>query len=199
MIRNVVFDLGNVLLSFQPLDYLYGKLPDRQKAEQIYEEVFKSREWPMLDRGVITEEEALNQICKRSAVGDLLRDVMDNWYQMLTQIDATVDILRELKRREYQIYYLSNFHQLAFDDVSRRYDFFRIFDGGILSFKEKLLKPEKEIFDRLIGMYGIKAQESLFIDDTEENVLGATLSGFPTIRFTTPFALREALRNMGVL
>jgi len=200
MIRNIIFDLGNVLLNFKPLDYVYEKIPKKQRARQIYEEIFKSTEWLMLDRGLITEDEALDRICHRNkGKGRIIRDLMDDWYQMLTPIEGAVDVLNELKLKGYRTYFLSNFHLLAFENVSRRYGFFENFDGGIVSYKEKLMKPEKDIYDRLTATYGINPHESIFIDDTRENIEGATKSGFETILFTTSLELREKLVGYNVL
>lgn len=196
MIKNIIFDLGNVLLNFKPLEYLYTKIPDRQRACQIYEEIFKSTEWLMLDRGLITEDEAIDRICDRNTdKSQLIKAVLDNWYQMLTPIEDVVGVLKELKETGYKVYFLSNFHLLAFEDVSKRYDFFSVFDGGVVSYKEKLMKPEKEIYDKLIKTYGINPHESIFIDDTRENIEGAMKLGFQTIFFTASLDLREKLNG----
>ncbi|MDA8220782.1 MAG: hypothetical protein M0Z35_03485 [Desulfitobacterium hafniense] len=95
MIKNIIFDLGNVLLNFNPIEYVYKKVPEKQSAHQIYEEIFKSTEWLMLDRGLITEDEAIDRICDRNTEkSQLIRDAMDNWYQMLTPIEGVVDCYR---------------------------------------------------------------------------------------------------------
>lgn len=200
MIKNIIFDLGNVLLNFKPLDYLYKKIPEKQRAHQIYEEIFQSTEWLMLDRGLITEEEALDRICERNVdKSRIIRDLMDDWYEMLTPIEGVVDIINELRHKGYKTYFLSNFHLLAFENVSKRYSFFENFDGGIVSYKEKLMKPEKDIYDKLTATYEIHPHESIFIDDTRENIEGATKSGFETILFTTALELREKLAGYNVL
>lgn len=199
MIKNVIFDLGNVLIDFKPLEYLYERIPEKQRADRIYEEIFKSEEWPMLDRGLITEAEAMDRICGRDSDNcDIIREVMDDWYQMLTPIKGTVDILKGLKLMGYKLYFLSNYHLLAFEYVSGKYEFFMSFDGGIVSYREKLLKPEREIYDKLITTYGVKPEESVFIDDTEENIKGAQAAGFKTVLFTTAHELREKLAGYGV-
>lgn len=194
MIKNIIFDIGNVLLNFKPLEYLYNRIPERQWAHHIYEEIFKSNEWLMLDMGLITEDEAINRICDRNTDNEqLIRDVMVDWYQMLTPIEAVVDILKELKLLGYKIYFLSNFHLLAFEDVTKRYNFFEMFDGGVVSYNEKLIKPDIHIYDKLVRTYGISPHESIFIDDTKENIEGAEDLGFKTILFTTSTDLREKL------
>lgn len=95
MIKNIIFDLGRVLLNFEPLEYTYKKIPDKQRAYKIYQEIFKSNEWIMLDRGVITEEEAINRICDRDPENEqLIREVMNNWYEILTPMEDVVEILK---------------------------------------------------------------------------------------------------------
>ncbi|WP_425807549.1 HAD family hydrolase [Desulfitobacterium sp. Sab5] len=200
MIKNIIFDLGNVLLNFKPLEYINRKIPEQSSGTQIYEEIFKSLEWLMLDRGLITEDDALDRICDRNReMNQQIREVMDNWYQMLTPIESVVEVLIELKQIGYKVYFLSNFHLLAFEDVTKRYDFFSVFDGGIVSFKEKLMKPEKDIYDKLIKTYEINPHESIFIDDTKENIEGAIKLGFKTIHFTTPLELRKQLSKLCIL
>ena len=200
MMKNIIFDLGNVLLNFKPVVYLHEQISDEEKVQQIYEEIFTSKEWLMLDRGVITEEEAVNEICNRSTENsELIKLVMYNWYQLLTPIEDTVEILKELKHKGYRLYVLSNFHLLAYEDVTKRYDFFKYFDGGIISYKEKLMKPEKDIYDKLIQRYKINPQESIFIDDTTENIESATKLGFEALLFTNSTDLRKKLIEYNVL
>ena len=200
MIKNIIFDLGNVLLNFKPMVYVNSKIPDKEKSKQIYKEIFESYEWAMLDRGVITEEEAINIFCNRNMEDSKsIRLVMDNWYQLLTPIEGTIEILRVLNSAGYKNYVLSNYQLLAFQNVTKRFDFFSCFDGGIISYKEKLLKPEKDIYDKLIKKYNIDPKESIFIDDTKENVESAKLLGFKTILFTDSIDLREKLAEYNVL
>lgn len=199
MIKNIVFDLGNVLLNFKPVVYLHTKISDKIKVQEVYEEIFTSKEWLMLDRGIITEEEAVNEICNRSTENsELIKLVMHNWYQLLTPIEDTVEILKELKHKGYRLYFLSNFHLLAYEDVTKRYEFFKLFDGGILSYKEKLIKPGNDIYNRLTKEYKINPQESIFIDDTLENIESAIKLRFKAILFINSNDLREKLKEYNV-
>jgi len=200
MMKNIIFDLGNVLLKFNPIEYLHTKIQSKEEVQQIHEIIFNSEEWLLLDRGVITEEEAVNKICSRSAENsEIIKTIMHNWYQILTPIEDTVEVLKELKHKGHRIYFLSNFHLLAYEDVIKRYDFFQYFDGGILSCKEKLMKPEKEIYDKLIEKYKIKPEESIFIDDTMVNVESAIKLGFEAILFTNSKDLKKELNQYKML
>jgi len=148
----------------------------------------------MLDRGIITEEEAINRLCDRNPHNsELIKLSMDNWYEILTPIEETVEILKEVKAKGYRTFVLSNFHLLAYEDVIKRCGFFKFFDGGIISYKENLLKPESEIYEKLILKYDIDPSETIFIDDTKVNVEGAKKLGIETILFTNPEELREKL------
>lgn len=200
MIKNIVFDLGNVLLNFKPVIYLHTQISDKTKVQEIYEEIFTSKEWLMLDRGMITEEDAINEICNRSTENtELIKLAMNNWYQLLTPIEGTVEILKKLKHKGYRLYVLSNFHLLAYEDVTKRYEFFKHFDGGIISYKEKLIKPDKDIYDKLIKKYKINPKESIFIDDTIENIESARMLSFKTILYINSKDLRKKLIEYDVL
>lgn len=200
MIKNVVFDLGNVLINFKPMEYVNSKIHDKEKAKKIYEEIFTGAEWPMLDRGVITEEEAINMICSRNLEdSEFIRQVMDNWYQLLTPIEGTVEILKEISNKGYKTYVLSNYQLLAYENVTERYDFFNYFDGGVISYMENLLKPDKCIYNKLTEKFKIDPKESIFIDDTAENIESAKLLGFEGIHFVNPTELRKRLVELNVL
>lgn len=200
MIKNIIFDLGNVLINFKPLDYVRIKIVDCQKADEVYQSIFRSPEWLMLDRGIVTEKEAIYTICERNPdLSKLIRLVMTDWYQMLTPIDDVIDLVKELKNNGYKIYFLSNYQLLAYEHILNKYDIFDHFDGGIFSFKEKLLKPEPEIYQKLVETYKIEPDESIFTDDTKENIEAATNQGFKAILFTNSFELREELVKHNVL
>lgn len=199
MIRNIVFDIGNVLLETDFKGYLNSKIV-KEKVEEIFEEMFKSEEWPMLDRGTITEEEAISNIINRNKENErLILCAFDNWYDLLKPIKSSIEILKKLKENGYNIYYLSNFHLKAFEYVTEKYDFFKLFDGGVVSYKEKLLKPEQEIYDMLVNRYNLDKQETVFIDDTKENVKAAINFGVDGIVFKNTDILLDELKKYEII
>lgn len=199
MYKNIIFDIGNVLLSFNPEEYLKTIIKESEKVLNVHRELFQSDEWIMLDRGTITQEEAKNILINRSSEnGHLIKQAFENWYEILAPIEETVEILYELKNANYKVYFLSNFHLLAFEYVTKTYDFFECFDGGIVSYKEKLIKPEEDIYKRIIEEYQLRPEESIFIDDSLTNIEGARKLMFNTIHFKSSKDLREKLRTYDI-
>jgi glucose-1-phosphatase len=199
MIRTIVFDLGNVLLRYQPGPYLRTVLSEPAWIPALLDEVFDSAEWLLLDRGLIGEPEAIARwIARKPCPERTIREALAGWTDMLVPIEGTVDLLRRLKRQGYRLLYLSNFHTRAWDAVTARCDFFALFDGGVVSFRDGLMKPDAEIFQRLVATSGILPEETVFTDDLETNILAAARLGFATIPFVGPEDLEDRLRALGV-
>lgn len=195
MIKNVIFDLGNVLLNFEPKGYLKSKIPI-EKIEVVYKSIFQSEEWVSLDRGTITEEEAKENIIDRNReLKEYIKIAFENWYDILTPVEKNIRILEKLKQNKYKIYYLSNFHDLAFKYVTQKYDFFNKFDGGVVSYEEKMLKPECEIYERIIKKYNLNPKECVFVDDTKINVDAAIECGLHGIHLKDIDTLEENFKK----
>jgi len=198
--KNAIFDIGNVLLSFKPIEYFRNKFTDENKIQLLYNIIFKSKEWVMLDRGTITNREALDIFTAKSMENkSSISLAFENWTECLSPINGTIEILKELKEADYNLYYLSNFHQEAFKYIIEAYDFFELFNGGVVSYEVRMLKPEDGIYTHLIEKYNLSPRKSVFIDDTEANVKGAEKAGFNTILFTEPNKFREQLKSFGIL
>ena len=198
MIKNIIFDLGNVMIDFSPKEYVESKIGKR-KAEEIYKCIFQSEEWPMLDRGTIDEENAKKNIINRNIENeDLINKVFKNWYEILIPIESSVSVLKRLKENGYNIYYLSNFHLAAFEYINKKYDLFQLFDGGVFSFKEKLLKPEREIYEKIINKYSLEKSATLFIDDVGVNVDAAKQLGLEGIVLRNPASLTTELEKHNI-
>lgn len=200
MIRNILFDIGNVLLVFKPAEYLKATLEDWEEAGKLHQAVFRSGEWIELDRGSLTCEEAADRICLRHP--DLeahIRRLLVEWPVMLRPVPETVTVLKALKSLGYRAYYLSNFHEDAFERIQAEYDFFQYFDGGIVSASVKQIKPDEAIYRILLETYGLSPEECVFIDDMPENIEAAEKLGIKAIRLTDAAKLSNALAVYGVL
>jgi len=196
MIKNIVFDLGRVLIDFQPEQLLQNLFADSDDREALLRIVFDSPEWLMLDRGVITQEEAVRRLShQHPARAGQIKLVFDNWLPILTPIESSVELVRLFKERGYGLYVISNFHRAAFDFIWARYDWLRLFDGLVISCETKTLKPEPAIYQTLLDTYHLNPRECLFIDDSAANVEGALLAGMHALQYVTPAQLRESLRS----
>lgn len=198
MYKNIIFDLGNVLLSFNPREYLKTKISE-DKIDYVYEAIFQSEEWVMLDRGTINEKDAINNIIERNITyRDDINLAFKDWYNILKPIEEAVEVLQSLKENGYNIYYLSNFHEIAFREVTTKNKFFELFEGGVVSYAEKLIKPEEEIYKLILKIYNLNPEETIFIDDTKVNVDGASKLGIKGIFLENPKDLRERLKSLNL-
>jgi len=188
--------LGNVLLTYNPLNYLRG-IYDENKAQALYKCIFAGSEWLDLDRGSMDYAEAVETIsCRNPGLGDCIKSVFDGWTCLLSPIHGSVEILKRLKQKGYGVYLLSNFHKQAYNEVFGKYDFLQLFDGIVISSDILMIKPEKEIFLHTCSKYGLKPEESVFIDDTAMNVAAARELGFTAVQFTNPEQLSKDLSTI---
>nr|WP_307776443.1 HAD family phosphatase [uncultured Cetobacterium sp.] len=194
--KNIVFDIGNVLLDFKPEKFLENLGFNQEKRERILEVVFKSEEWIELDRGGIDNDTALKSFIQIAPdLKDEIKLVLNSWPEMLTPIHENVQLLTDLKSKGYNIYYLSNFHKDAFEKVYSKYDFLRVGHGGIISYQINMLKPHKFMYVALLSKYNLDPSETLFIDDSFDNITGAKRVGLQCKLFTTSEDLKEFVNN----
>ncbi|MGE5406351.1 MAG: HAD family hydrolase [Methanosarcina sp.] len=181
MIRNIVFDLGNVLLSFRPAEFLEKKKYPQALKEQILADVFGSREWLMIDNGDISTEDAIEAIAGNSLLKreEIVR-IFDLRREILFPLDDNIKVLPELRKRGYRLYFLSNFPPDIWPEV-RKYEFFYHFEGGLISGDAGASKPHRPIYEMLITKFGIEPRECLYIDDLEPNVETAVSLGMKGI------------------
>lgn len=178
MIKNIIFDLGNVLISFRPSDFFDKKNYPANIKSTILSDIFGSKEWLMLDNGDINTSQAIDAIAAKSS---LKKEEIVHIFNLRTEImfplDQNVRILPELRKQGFRLYYLSNFPLDIFDEVRNGYYFFTYFDGGIISADVKCSKPDRKIYEILMNLYTLDPAESLYIDDIDANVKGAESAG----------------------
>ncbi len=178
MIKNVIFDLGNVLISFIPSEYLKKKNYPSNIRNTIINDIFRSEEWKKLDNGDITVPEAIDSIALKSALNrEEIALVFNFRTDIMFPLDDNVRLLPELKKHGFRLFYLSNFPLDSFEEIKNDYYFFRYFDGGIISAEVKLSKPDIRIYRNILNKYDLKPEESVYIDDIEENVVAAKKTG----------------------
>lgn len=198
MIKNVIFDIGNTLIAFKPIDYLNKEFNNNKSlVDMLYKTIFKSNEWTCLDRGTITQEEAVRNFCSRQPeLKEQIEYVMENWHDMHIPMEESIKLFNYLKNKGYKIYLLSNYHEKAFDFIYNKFDFIRNVDGRIISSHVKLLKPEKEIYEALLKKYSLKPEECLFVDDFERNIDAAEKLGIHGICFNDAASVYKFLDKL---
>ena len=178
MIRNIIFDLGNVLISFRPEEYLLKNNYPEAKRKIIHSDIFGSIVWLLLDNGEISTGKAIDRIAGKSSLRrEEIALIFNKRTEIMSPIAENVKLLPGLKKGGYRLYYLSNFPVDIFDEVKKSYSFFKYFDGGIISGAVHYSKPDPEIFNALLHKYGLLAKECFFIDDIEKNVIVAESMG----------------------
>jgi putative hydrolase of the HAD superfamily len=191
-IETVIFDLGGVLLDWNPRKRLLERTKDPHVADLFMERVFLSPHWNNLDRGTLSLAEGADFFRKKVAPHEELFDAFwSGLFDILTPLEQNVRVLEELHRRGYRLLILSNFIEEGYHYVRSKYDFFSLFEGGVISWEIRALKPEPEIYDTLIERYGLTPSRSLFIDDREENVAGARERGLQALHHAPGASLEE--------
>ncbi len=200
MIRNIIFDMGGVLISWHPelfIDRLGVAEADRPL---LLREVFGSVEWIQMDRGVLSFEDASSSMCRRLPErlhGTVRELVFDWWKRPLVPMEGMADLVREVRSLGYGVYLLSN----ASVDLPRyfgRIPGSECFDGRIVSAEWKLLKPQPEIYRLLLRQFGLKAEECFFVADLSINVEAAVYTGMSGAIFRGAEDLRRDLSRAGV-
>lgn len=180
MIRNIVFDMGKVLLDYDPVKVCWQFTDREEDVALIGKELFFSEEWVMLDRGDITEEEALLRVQGRlpdERLKTMAAESLAHWHEYnISPKPGMRELVIALKERGCRIYLCSNasLRLRVFQDQIPGIEYF---DGTLVSAEERVLKPEPEIFERLFERYSLRPEESFFIDDLEANIEGARRCG----------------------
>jgi putative hydrolase of the HAD superfamily len=199
-IRHIIFDLGGVLITFDPRKFLLDLFPDPQTGEAMYALIFQSREWTDLDRGRLSIQEAKEIFIERAPSLETSIHQFDRcWMHMFHPIPETVAILQELHDHGYPLYALSNFIRESFEFLRPSFSFFDLFTAMVLSYRIGHVKPEPQIYEHLLLAHKLEPEECLFIDDMEQNVEGARSAGIHSILFVSPQQLQSELRNHSIL
>lgn len=199
-LTSVIFDIGGVLLDWNPR-YLYRKLfDDEQEMEWFLTEVCSPAWHERNDLGVPFAQAAGELAARYPEYSDAIWAWGQRSEEMIAgPISGTVEILRQLRERAVPCYALTNMEAETYPLRLARYDFLQWFQGTVVSSAEGLLKPDPRIFHRLLDRFGLTPQTTLFVDDSRPNVDAALALGMQAMRFRSPEDLRRRLVQAGVL
>ena len=184
MIKNIVFDIGNVLAAFRWKEYIAELGFEGEMADRIANATTMNKLWREVDRGVMSVNDIIEAgIAFDPGIEPQIRLFFADRRRLVMEYDYARGWIEELKNRGYKIYLLSNYSQDHFQYVSRHFSFFGLEDGKIISYTLKLLKPDHHIYEALYEKYGLVPGECVFLDDSEENVAGAVATGMKGIVF----------------
>lgn len=199
MIKTVIFDIGNVLAGFSWKEYFDRFSYSEEVKERIGKATVQSPVWNEYDRGNLSDEEVLEAFVENDpGIEKEIRESLSNISGMLVRYDYAIPWVKALKENGYQVLVLSNFSHKAVVECGEVLDFLPFTDGGILSYKERMIKPQPEIYELLINRYNLTPEECVFMDDTLVNVEAAKKVGIHAIHFRNKEQAEKELHDLGV-
>ena len=200
MIKNIIFDIGAVLVDWNPRYYYRTVIKDDARIERFLSEICTFDFNHTLDLGRPWEEARAELMAKAPDFEDMIDAYWHQWLHMFSgPIHETVDILMDIKRRGFPVYALSNWNDVKWPIAMQEFPFLRLFDGRIVSGEVKLAKPDQRIYQLLLDTYKLNPRECLFIDDRLENVEAARQLGIEAVQFFNPRQLEHDLIQYGVI
>lgn len=200
MIKNIIFDIGGVLVDFNPERVLKEMGFPQNEVQAIYSNTVLGPYWKELDRGVMSKEEVFELMIKDVPAeyqSDAKNFLYNHTLETVTCFDYAADWLKGLKEQGYKVYLLTNYPQWMFEPHFKNlFTFASYVDGYVVSAVVKLIKPDHAIYSNIITKYNLNPEESVFIDDRLENVIGAKETGLNAIQFTNK---ADTFKNLDAL
>jgi len=199
MIKNVIFDIGNVLTDFRWAQFLADKGFSEKEVQRIANASVLTPIWAELDRGAWSFEEVMAGFVKNDPeIEKELHQAFDDMTDIVRIRDYAIPWVKELKAKGYSVYYLSNFSEKIERESIAGLAFREEMDGGILSWKEKVIKPDPTIYRLLLERYSLLPEESVFIDDLPVNVEAGRKLGIHGIVFQSKEQVETELAELSL-
>ena len=200
-IKAVIFDLGGVLIDWNP-SYLFDQLFEDEEQKKHFFEQICTPDWnEMQDAGRPLKDATESLVAKHPEWKEYIEAYYGRWEEMLGgPIHETVEIFRQLKEQQkYELYALTNWSAELFPIALERYEFLHWFDGRVVSGEEKMRKPFSDFYQLIMKRFKLAPAETLFIDDNKRNVIAAQELGMHTIHFLSPTQLAEELQKRNLI
>lgn len=186
MIKNIVFDLGGVLIDFKPEVFLEKLGYNPKEVEYFTKIIFYGKEWDNYNASKLNANQTKNELIQHYPQNVMdIQKIFDNinYKYILFEIKNTVEYLKELKNEGYHIYILSDLSKDSYE-YNKQFNFFQYIDGGIYSFEINSTKPNKNNYQTLLNKFNLIPTETIFIDDRLNNIEAANEFGIIGILFT---------------
>ena len=168
MIKNIIFDLGNVIINYNQKKIISNFTDKEDEIKYIFDEIFNSPEWTLMDLGDITNDGTIEIINKRNTFKyeKLTQEFLNEWYKKQPINRDIVEIAKILKKNGYNLFVLSNMANLTYE-YFKNDEFFSLCTGIAISAHEHVKKPDEKVYRLLLERYNLNAEECLFIDDDD--------------------------------
>ncbi len=200
MIKNFVFDMGEVLIHFDTRAFADRYDITEEDKELVLREVFwGNANWSLNDWGRIDEFEVARRACERlpEHLHEAALGVATRWFRPVIPVEGMADVVRRIKAAGFKIYLLSNAGSLH-GEYWNTIPGSECFDGIVVSAYEKLVKPQPEIYKVLLERFKLVPEECLFVDDREINLAGAAICGMQSVAFRSAEDFEKSLRELGI-
>lgn len=196
---NLVFDLGGVVVRWDPEAIIAGVFKDEKDRARVRDAVFSHPDWLELDRGTLGRDDAIKRAAQRTGMpaADITR-LLQAVPPSLVVFPDTVALLRRLKGKGYPLYCLSNMHFASIEYLERKETFWDVFNGRVISCRLQLCKPEAGIYEHLLRTFGLEPAQTIFIDDVQKNLDAAAKLGIRTLRFENAAQCERELQSLGI-
>ena len=175
MIKNIIFDLGNVIINYNQKKIINNFTEKEEEIKYIYDEIFHAPEWTLMDLGDITNDEAIEIINKRNEFKyeKLTQEFLHEWHKKQPINRDIVEIAKILKNNGYNLFVLSNMANQTYE-YFKNDEFFSLCTGIVISAHEHVKKPDEKVYRLLLDRYNLNAEECLFIDDDDSGKIYET-------------------------
>ena len=197
---NIVFDLAGVVVNYDQAALIAEVFANPAIHATVRADIIGHVDWLALDRGTLSQQDAIVRAAHRTglsatAITQFLEQMSAAW----VTIPGTVDLLHRMHAKGHPLFCLSNMHVASLAYLEQTYAFWEVFAGVVISCQVQLLKPEPAIYTYLLAKYGLKASQTVFIDDTAVNLEAAAQFGIQTIQFENPGQCERQLQALGCI
>ena len=198
-IDTIIFDIGNVLVDFSWRQMLKDKGVPEELIEKVGDATVRTDTWNEFDRGMMEHAQIVEKLCEDSPeLEEYIHKGFDDFEGIVKLRSTSIPLIEGLKKAHYKVFVLSNFSESALERNKKDMAFLEYVDGGILSYKDHVIKPDMDIYNLLITRYNLDAKKCVFIDDTYKNVVGANKAGIKAIQYKGLDQMLEAFKELGI-